>query len=136
MVIYKKGYLLDTCIVIALLRKNPEVRDKILSVKRKNCFISEMTIAELYFGAAKSERYEKQVKDVYLILSKFKVIPVYRCFELYGKYKWELQKRGTPIGDIDILIGATAIKENLIMVTNNTKHFNNLPDIQLEDWLI
>lgn len=129
-----RQYLLDTDVVIELLRKNASVIDKIKQVKKKNCFISEMTIAELYFGAAKSGRYEQQVKDVETVMANFKVIPVFECLPLYGQLRWRLQSRGLKIGDMDIFIGATAIAKNLIMVTGNTAHFARLDDIKIENW--
>lgn len=132
----ERKYLLDTDIVIELLRKNANVIKRIEQVKRKNCFISEITIAELYFGAAKSERYEQQVKDVETIMSFFKIIPIFECFPLYGQLRWQLQSKGLKIGDLDIFIGATAIAKGLTMVTGNTAHFERLQNIQLENWKI
>lgn len=129
-----KQYLLDTDIVIEVLRKNTSVINKIKQVKKKNCFVSEMTIAELYFGAAKSGRYEQQVKDVETIMENFKVIPIFECLQLYGQLRWRLQSQGLKIGDMDIFIGATALVKNLIMVTGNTAHFTRLDDIYLENW--
>lgn len=84
-------YLLDTDIIIEVLRKNAKVIEKIKQVKFSNCFISEITIAELYFGAAKSNRYEQQIQDVDTIKNLFEVVPIFDCFPLYGKIRWLLQ---------------------------------------------
>lgn len=129
-----KKYLLDTDIIIEVLRRNMSVIQKIEQVKKKNCFISEITIAELYFGAAKSGRYEQQVKDVELIMSNFTIVPIFESLSLYGKLRWQLQRNGLKIGDMDIFIGATAIANNFIMVTGNAAHFERLPKIKLENW--
>jgi tRNA(fMet)-specific endonuclease VapC len=53
---------------------------------------------------------------------------------LYAKEKARLRKQGTPVDDFDLLIGVTSIAHNLIMVTNNTDHFNRIKGIVLEDW--
>lgn len=127
-------YLLDTDIVIELLRRNTQIVDHIKAVKKQNCYISEITVAELYFGAAKSGKFEHHAKDVDTILSEFKVIPIYECLPLYGKLRWHLQSEGMTIGDFDILIGATSIAKQMVMVTGNTAHFERLPEIKLENW--
>lgn len=126
-------YLLDTNVVISLLRKDEKVIDKIKSVRFSNCYISEITIAELYFGASKSERYEEQSKDVDLVSSCFKIVPIFESLALYGQLRWYLQQKGTPVGDFDILIGSTAIYKGYTMVTANVKHFAMLPHIKLEN---
>lgn len=129
-----KKYLLDTDIVVELLRRNTQIIDHIKAVKMQNCYISEITVAELYFGAAKSGKFEHHAKDVDTIMSKFKVIPIFECLPLYGKLRWQLQSEGMTIGDFDILIGATSIAKQMVMVTGNVSHFDRLPNIQLENW--
>lgn len=130
----KQQYLLDTDIIIELLRRNINVIEKIKQVGRKNCFISEITIAELYFGAVKSGHYEQKVKDVDVIAGNFKVIPISQCLSLYAKLRAQLQSEGLKIGDMDIFIGATSIAKNLVMVTGNISHFKRLDGIKLENW--
>lgn len=130
----KQQYLLDTDIIIELLRKNNNIVEKIKQVGKKNCFISEITIAELYFGAIRSGRYEQKVKDVEVINKNFKVIPISQCLLLYARLRSQLQDKGLIIGDMDIFIGATAISKSLTMVTGNVSHFERLEGIKLENW--
>lgn len=130
----KKQYLLDTNICISLLKNKYGVRDKVRSVGLKNCYISEITVAELFYGASKSQRKDSQIKDVYYILDKFKVMPIYNSLETYGDIKSHLELNGMRVDDFDLLIGATAIYNNCIMVTGNTKHFERMPKIILENW--
>jgi tRNA(fMet)-specific endonuclease VapC len=105
--------------------------DKVLT---ENCFISEMTLAELKFGVEKSERPEKNRKVLDNFLSGVQILPIFHSLDLYAKEKARLQKEGTPIDDFDLLIGVTAVFHKLIMVTNNTNHFRRIKGIKLEDW--
>jgi tRNA(fMet)-specific endonuclease VapC len=105
--------------------------DKLTS---EDCFISEITLAELKFGVEKSERPEKNKKVLDNFLSGVQVLPIFHSLDLYAKEKSRLQKSGTPIDDFDLLIGVTSIAHSLIMVTNNTNHFKRIKGIKLEDW--
>lgn len=62
------------------------------------------------------------------------MLPIFNCLDIYAKEKTRLRKQGTPIGEFDLLIGVTAIENDLVLVTNNTKHFVRLDSIKLEDW--
>jgi len=130
----KKQYLLDTNICISLLKNKYGIREKVKVVGLNNCFISEITVAELFYEASKSQRKEAQIKDVYYILDKFKVLPIYNSLETYGDIKSELESQGIRIDDFDLLIGATSIHNAYTMVTGNTKHFDRMPGIVIENW--
>lgn len=99
-----------------------------------NCFISEITLAELKFGVEKSEKPEKNRRVLDNFLTGIQVLPIFHSLDLYAKEKARLQKAGTPIDDFDLLIGVTSVTHDLIMVTNNTSHFNRITRITLEDW--
>ncbi len=99
-----------------------------------NCFISEITLAELKFGVANSEHKEKNQKALDDFLTGVKIIPIFHSLDLYAIEKARLRKEGSPIDDFDILIGATAVTHNLTMVTNNIDHFKRIAGIVLEDW--
>ena len=127
-------YLLDTNICISLLKNQYGIREAILNVKVRNCFVSEITIAELYYGASKSNNREERVKDVDFIVSHFGIVPIFRALPLYGDLKAKLEKDGNRIDDFDILIGSTAIANGMVMVTDNIKHLGRLPGIKIENW--
>ncbi len=127
-------YLLDTNICISLLKNQNGIREAILNVKTKNCFVSEISIAELYYGASKSNNREERVKDVDFIVSHFGIVPIFRALPLYGDLKAKLEKDGNRIDDFDILIGSTAIANGMVMVTDNVKHLGRLPGIKIENW--
>ena len=126
-------YLLDTDVCVELFRHNASVLEKIETVGKENCFVSEITIAELFYGAAKSNRQEN-FHDVYTIQRIFKVIPLLSSLKLYGENKASLQSKGFSVGEFDLLIGSCAVHNGLIMVTSNLKHFDHIPNIVLEDW--
>lgn len=103
-------------------------------VTPENCFISEITLAQLKFGVEKSDRPEKNKKVLEDFLSGVQVLPIFHSLDLYAKEKARLQKAGTPIDDFDLLIGVTSVSHKLVMVTNNTNHFKRIIGIKLEDW--
>ena len=104
------------------------------NVTEDNCFISEVTLAELKFGVEKSDKPEKNKKALDNFLTCVQILPIFHSLDLYAKEKARLQKIGTPIDDFDLLIGVTSITHKLIMVTNNTNHFKRISGIKLEDW--
>lgn len=131
----KSQYLLDTNICVSLLKDAYGIRQKIIDVGISNCYISEITIAELFYGASKSRRKEEQIQDVFDILKLFKILPIYHSLELYGDVKAHLEFAGMRIDDFDLLIGTSAVFANMIMVTGNIKHFVRIPNIILENWM-
>jgi tRNA(fMet)-specific endonuclease VapC len=99
-----------------------------------NCFISEITLAELKFGIENSEKPDKNKKVLNNFLTGVQVLPIFPSLDWYAKEKTRLRKAGTPIDDFDLLIGVTSITHNLIMVTNNVNHFKRIEGIKIEDW--
>lgn len=130
-----KGYLLDTNICISMLKDKYGVRETILKVKPENCYVSEITLGELYFGASFSNNKEERLKDVVFVVDHFKVIPVSETLPLFGDIKAALRREGNLIDDFDILIGCAAILNSLVMVTDNVKHLSRLPNIEIENWV-
>lgn len=131
----KQKYLLDTNICIFLLKNQYDIRKKIIEVGTTNCYISEITIAELYYGASKSKQKKERLKDVNFITEKFKVLPIYPALTVFGDIRAELEEKGKRIDDFDLLIGATAIKNDVVLVTDNIKHLERLPNIKIENWI-
>lgn len=129
-----KSYLLDTNICISMLKNKYGIREAILRVKAENCYVSEITLGELYFGASFSNNKEERLKDVAFIVNHFKIMPVSETLPLYSDVKADLKREGNLIDDFDILIGCTAILNGLIMVTDNIKHLKRLPGIKIENW--
>lgn len=126
-------YLLDTNVIVEMLRGNQLIRNKIQSVGLENCVISEITIAELYFGAHKGGN-PKNFKDIPFVENMFKRIPSYPAFDCFGKTLSFLKRNGISIDYFDVLIASTAIHNNLTIVTHNLKHFQRIPGLEIEDW--
>ena len=126
-------FLLDTTVCIALIRGNKKVLEKIYENGEENCYVSEMTIAELFYGASKSGR-SSHFQDVKNIIDAFEVLPIFPCLRTYGGVKSYLESKGLRIDEFDLLIGATALDNSMILVTHNTKHFNRIPNVKIEDW--
>ena len=129
-----KKYLIDTNIAIFYMKGKFDLEAKFDKVTPDNCFISEITLAELKFGVEKSERSEKNKKTLDNFLSGLQILPIFHSLDLYAKEKARLQKAGTPIDDFDLLIAVTSVTHKLTMVTNNTSHFKRINGIKLEDW--
>lgn len=100
----------------------------------KNCFISEITLAELKFGAENSDQPAKARVLAEDLISKFGIVPIYNGLSFYAKEKSRLRKLGTSLDDFDLLIGATAVADKMVMVCNNVKHLSRIKHIKLEDW--
>lgn len=129
-----KQYLIDTNICVYYIKGKFNLREKFEKADSENCFISEITLAELKFGVENSEKKAKNQKTLDDFLTGIKVIPIFHSLDNYAKEKTRLRKAGTPIDDFDLLIGVTAITHNLVMVTNNIGHFKRIKEIKLEDW--
>lgn len=128
-------YLLDTNICIYFLKNLYGVPEKIKAIGNKNCFISDITLVELYYGASNSDHKEQKMRGVKAIEKYFTVISIQKALENFGDNKAYLKKQGNLIDDFDLLIGSTAVACDLIMVTENVKHLERIPKIQIENWI-
>ena len=127
-------FLLDTCVCIALIKHDPLVLENIRRVGVEACRISDLTVGELYFGAYKSGK-ERHFEDVEIIKMLFERISTTHCMKEYGKMRWDLESKGQRIDDMDLLIAATALQENLTLVTGNVKHFDRIANLSVENWM-
>lgn len=110
--------------------------DQLIKEKgRENCYISEITVFELRYGAENSEYPAKSHKAVDAFLNGLSTIPIFGCIKRYAKEKVRLRKIGTPMHDeFDLLIGVTAVVNKLTLVTDNMKDFERLEGIKIENW--
>jgi tRNA(fMet)-specific endonuclease VapC len=130
-------YLLDTNICIYVINKKPKiVVDKIKKHKPHEIKLSAISIAELEYGVAKSSNREKNKNALIHFVSAFDILPFDDTdAEIFGLLRASLEKRGEIVGPYDMQIAAQAIARNLILVTNNTKEFGRIPNIQIENWI-
>ena len=130
-------YLLDTNICVFFLRGKKSIVEQIISNGIENCFISEITVAELLYGVEcdeyNSQENRKKIDEFIDILT---VIPITNVLLEYARQKAFLRKTGNLIDDMDLFIGATAIANSMILVTDNEKHLNRLSDVKIENWTI
>lgn len=131
-------YLLDTDTCIYLLNGKECVKNRVAMIGVEHLAVTVVTQGELYFGAYNSGRIEQNLERI----QEFFAIPGPTILALdesslknFGKFKVELRRKGQPIGDIDLLIAGVAVSRRLTLVTNNTKHFERIPGILLDNWL-
>lgn len=130
-------YLLDTSICVFFLRGKLNLDEIIKEKGKSNCFISEVTVLELRYGAENSENPAKSHKAVDLFVNGITIIPIFGSIKRYAKEKVRLRKVGKPIHDeFDLLIGVTAIENKLTLVTDNVKDFELLEGIKIENWFV
>ena len=130
-------YLLDTNICIFLIKnKFPNLINKILSSDSDELFLSSISIAEMEYGASKSQNREKNRQALLDFCTDFNKIIDFTTedTEAYGIIRAYLEKEGKIIGPYDMQIAAQAMTRNLTVVTNNYDEFVRIPWIKVEDW--
>lgn len=132
-------FLLDTNICVHLLKNEYSIKEKIGKVGTKSCFLSEITIAELLYGIENSAptKRKENIERFEILRSLFsdRTLPISNVLYEYARQKANVRRIGRPVGEFDLLIGATSIVHGLTLVTRNTKDFQNLDRIQLENWI-
>jgi tRNA(fMet)-specific endonuclease VapC len=131
------AYLLDTDIVIYWLTDRfPHIQQRIDAVDAGDIFLSAITVAELYFGAWNSSRPRENRELIDELLSYVTVLDFdHNAAFMFGRVKAELKQSGRIVNDSDLLISATALFHSLILVTNNERHFERIPDLRIENWI-
>ncbi len=130
-----KGYLLDTDMVVFLLRNKYHIAEKLAQMNPEQIYISEVTVAELEYGNHCSGRYDENKRLLEMLLSQVNIVPFKEAIPLYAKERFRLKSIGQSIMDFDLLIACSSVARHLIMVTNNTKHFNRVQGIIIENWI-
>lgn len=132
-------YLLDTNICIHYLKGQYNLQEKIDGVGLGSCFLSEITIAELLYGIENSAETQrtKNLENLSQLRASFvgRTLLIGDSFYEYARQKAALKRMGRVVGEFDLLIGATAIVHGLTLVTRNTKDFEHLNGIRLENWI-
>lgn len=132
-------YFLDTNIIsYALKDSKSNIWDKLRTIPSTNIAIPTIVLAEIEYGSRKSNNYKKTHDLYFQFISTFEIFPFcgYKMEEAYGKIRADLEKKGEPIGGNDLLIAAMAMAENGILVTHNTKEFNRINGLKVEDWTL
>jgi tRNA(fMet)-specific endonuclease VapC len=127
-------YLLDTSICVFFFRGNVKVMEQLRRAGTRHLYISEMTLGELLYGAECSARPEENRRMVAALCREVTVLPLTDVWQEFALQKAQLRRKGLMIEDADILIGSTALKHSLVMVTDNGKHIGRLEGITVENW--
>ena len=130
-------YILDTNICIYIIKRKPQsVFSRLNEIPSKRIFISALTVAELEYGVRKSSRPEKNQIALAEFLEPFTILNFgSKAATEYGNIRYDLEKRGLPIGSLDLLIAAHAKSLNLIIVTNNEREFSRIANLTVENWV-
>ena len=131
-----KRYLLDTSIVAFLFRGKYGIGQHLRELGAENCCVSDVTIAELTYGAYHSDRVQWNLNMIDRFTQMVSVIPFAMGIDEYGRQKDRLIKAGQMIEDFDLFIGCTAVANGMVMVTDNVKHFSRIEGIDIENWVI
>lgn len=130
-----KRYLLDTSIVAFMFRGKYGIGQKLSELGAEQCCVSDVTVAELTYGAYHSDRVQQNLAMIERFCQLVTVVPFASGVDEYGRQKDCLVRKGTMIEDFDLFIGCTAVANGMIMVTDNVKHFSRIEGIQLENWV-
>jgi len=129
-------YLLDTDHCIALAKRNPAIIEALRAHPPAKVRASSISMAELHYGAAKSNQPDLAAANLRRILKTLLVVPFDdAAAESYGGIRAVLEKRGSPIGPLDMLIAGHAVSLGWTLVTHNIREFKRVPNLSVEDWL-
>jgi tRNA(fMet)-specific endonuclease VapC len=132
------NYFLDTNICVYFLKGlYPSVLENIQNTNPNNIKIPSIVKAELLYGAEKSQHKAKNLTNINRFLEPFEIISFDDdCSIIYSKIRATLELKGTVIGPNDYIIAATTLAKNGILVTNNTKEFDRIKNLKLENWIL
>lgn len=131
-------YLLDTNACIRILNNSSEsLVNRLQQQSPEDLFLCSVVKAELVYGAYRSSYVAANLRVLKGFFEPFKSLPFDdSCLEEYGRIRSDLERMGTPIGPYDLMIAATSLAHELILVTNNTREFSRVVGLQVEDWQI
>lgn len=132
-------YLFDTDIITNIFKKRPSptLLGKLAKIPRRAQYISTITISEIVYGAMKSSRADLHLRNLEEILlpavsiASFNAKAAYLC----GQLRADLEKQGTPLDLADLEIAAIALANDFTLVTGNTRHFERISRLRIENWL-
>lgn len=127
-------YLLDSNICVYFLRGNRNIANHIKSVGWGNCYISEITVAELLYGAECSASKKVNESTIMSFCECLHVLPISGVIAEFARQKAVLRKKGELIEDSDLWIAATAVAHDMQLVTENVKHLGRLQNVRIETW--
>ena len=131
-------YYLDSNICVYFLKGlYPSIMENIQKINPNNIKIPSIVKAELLYGAEKSQQKSKNLSNINRFLEPFEIIPFDDdCSIIYSRIRSSMELKGTIIGPNDYIIAATVLAKNGILVTNNTKEFERIKSLKIENWIV
>ncbi len=130
-------YMLDTNICIYLIKKKPTaVLKRFKTTNISEIAISSITLSELFCGVSKSSKPEQNFMALTQFVAPLEILPFgSEAAQYYGDLRSRLEKQGTPIGSLDMLIAAHALSISSMLVTNHKREFDRVPGLKIENWV-
>ncbi|RAQ39798.1 VapC toxin family PIN domain ribonuclease [Arthrospira sp. O9.13F] len=130
-------FLLDTNICIYVIKQKPlRVKERLQTIDTTEVGLSIITLAELEYGAAKSQNPQRNRETLTRFRLPFQIVGFSpEDAQKFGEIRATLERRGQPIGSYDLLIASQAVTRGLILVTNNIKEFSRVDGLNLENWV-
>jgi tRNA(fMet)-specific endonuclease VapC len=129
-------YLLDTDICIYIIKRKPQAAiERFTTLAPSDVGISAITVAELEYGASKSQAPDRNRAALQQFLIPLEIVAFdAQATQVYGQLRSALEQQGQVIGSLDMLIAAQALSLNVTLVTNNTREFSRIPKLQWDNW--
>jgi len=130
-------FMLDTNTCIYIIKKKPpDVIERFIQTEISQIGISSITLSELSYGVSKSSKPEQNQIALAQFIAPLEILPYGDdAAQYYGTLRAHLEKQGTPIGSLDMLIAAHALSTDCTLVTNNEKEFVRIPKLKIENWV-
>jgi tRNA(fMet)-specific endonuclease VapC len=129
-------YMLDTNICIYIIKRKPQaVIERFLRTDISQIGLSSITLSELLYGVSKSSKPGQNQMALMQFVAPMEILPYGDDpAQYYGNLRVHLEKQGTPIGVLDMLIAAHALSTACTLITNNEKEFSRIPNLKIENW--
>ena len=130
-------FMLDTNICIYIIKRKPiDVIDRFKQTEISQIGVSAITLSELSYGVSKSSKPEQNQMALAQFIAPLEILQYGDdAAQYYGTLRTHLEKQGTPIGSLDMLIAAHALSTDCTLVTNNEKEFIRIPSLKIENWV-
>jgi len=130
-------YLIDTNICIYIMNKRPTgIIHKFKQFDVGEIGVSTITVSELQYGVSKSKNRRLNKQRIEEFLFPLEILPYDEIAStIYGDIRVQSEKRGEPIGPLDLLIAAHALSRNLVLISNNEKEFKRVKNLKVENWV-
>lgn len=131
-------YFLDTNICTFILNgKFSKLNERYLESDKRQIKIPAVVLFELFYGAEKSQKRERNIANIQIFTSELEIVPFdTKAAEIASKIRSDLEKSGQPIGGYDLMIAAIALANDGVVVTNNTREFSRVNGLHVEDWSV